>query len=251
MQSIDLNCDMGESFGAFTIGNDEALMDYISSANIACGFHGGDPSVMRKTVALAVSKNVSIGAHPGYADLQGFGRRQTALSPPEVYDITVYQVGALMGFAKAAGAIVRHVKPHGALYNTAAQDTSIAAAIAKAVYDIDKGLILYGLSGSRLIDEGKKSGLRTVSEVFADRTYQDDGSLTSRTSSDALITDPAKAASQVLQMVQRRTVTSTSGKEIPVVAETVCIHGDGANAFEFAKAIAAILKTNHVGIQHP
>lgn len=251
MQSIDLNCDMGESFGAFTIGNDEAIMDYVSSVNIACGFHAGDPSVMRKTVALAIARNVSVGAHPGYPDLQGFGRREMKLSPPELYDMVVYQVGALMGFASAAGIKVRHVKPHGALYNTAATDTSIAAVIARAVHDIDKDLLLVGLSGSQMIIEGRKLGLRTVSEVFADRTYQEDGTLTPRTSANALITVPAKAAAQVAQMVLRKTVTSVSGKEIPVVAETVCIHGDGKHAVEFAREITTTLRDNHVSIQHP
>lgn len=251
MQSIDLNCDMGESFGAFTIGNDEAIMDCVSSVNIACGFHAGDPSVMRKTVALAIARNVSVGAHPGYPDLQGFGRREMKLSPPEVYDLVVYQVGALMGFARAAGTQVRHVKPHGALYNTAATDPSIAAVIARAVHDIDKDLLLVGLSGSQMIIEGKRLGLRTVSEVFADRTYQVDGTLTPRSSADALITVPAKAAAQVLQMVLRKTVTSTSGKEIPVVAETICIHGDGKHAVEFAREITTMLRDNHVSIQHP
>jgi 5-oxoprolinase (ATP-hydrolysing) subunit A len=251
MQSIDLNCDMGESFGAFTIGQDELLMDYVSSVNIACGFHAGDPSVMRKTVALAVSKKVAIGAHPGYPDLQGFGRRELKLSPPETYDIVVYQIGALAAFASAAGSFLHHVKPHGALYNTAAKDPAIASAIAHAVADVNNNLLFIGLSGSVMIAEAKKAGLRTASEVFADRTYQEDGTLTPRSSDNAMIEDPAKAASQVLQMVQRKTVTTVTGKEIPVVAETVCIHGDGKYAADFARAIVSVLKQNNVSIQKP
>ena len=251
MRSIDINCDMGESFGAWQLGQDEALMDYVSSVNIACGFHAGDASVMRRTVNLAASKNIAIGAHPGYADLQGFGRREIKISPDEVYDLVAYQIGALTGFTKAAGTQLHHVKPHGALYNTAAKDPSLASAIARAVYDIDKNLILVGLSASCLIEEAKKAGLKICNEVFADRSYQEDGSLTPRTKSNALISDPQQAANQVLQMVQRGTVTTTSGKEIPVVAETICIHGDGKFALEFAKTIVSILTQNHVLIKRP
>jgi UPF0271 protein len=251
MRSIDINCDMGESFGTWRLGQDEALMDYVSSVNIACGFHAGDPSVMRRTVNLAAQKNIAIGAHPGYADLQGFGRREIKVSPDEVYDIVAYQIGALTSFTKAAGTHLHHVKPHGALYNAAAKDPSLASAIARAVYDVDKNLVLVGLSSSCLIDEAKKTGLKICNEVFADRSYQEDASLTPRTKSDALISDPQQAANQVLQMVQRGTVTTTSGKEIPVVAETICIHGDGKFALEFAKAIVSILTQNHVLIKRP
>jgi UPF0271 protein len=251
MVSIDLNCDMGESFGSYSIGQDEALLGYVSSINIACGFHGGDAGVMRKTVAMALKKNVAIGAHPGYPDLQGFGRREMKLSPEEVYDIIVYQVGALMGFAHAAGTKLNHVKPHGALYNMAAKDKGLASAIARAVYDVDKNLALVGLSGSYLVHEGQNLALKTVSEVFADRSYQDDGTLMPRSSPFALLNDPALAATQVLQMILKKTVTAVSGKIIPVVAETVCIHGDGDHALSFASAIAAALKKNHVRIHKP
>lgn len=248
-QHVDLNCDMGESFGAFTIGNDPAIMEYVSSINIACGFHGGDPGVMHKTIDLAASRNLAIGAHPGYPDLQGFGRREMKMSLVEIYDCIVYQVGALMAFAKVAGAKVSHVKPHGALYNAAARDLALSATIAKAVLDVDNALVLVGLSGSCMIEEGNRAGLRTCSEVFADRAYQEDAMLMPRGASNAIIDDPGKAARQVLQMVQRSTVTTASGKEIAVCPETVCIHGDGKHAVALARAITTILKQNHVSIK--
>jgi UPF0271 protein len=251
MVSIDLNCDMGESFGNYSIGQDEALLDHVSSANIACGFHGGDASVMHKTVSMAVNKNVAIGAHPGYPDLQGFGRRDMKISPEEVYDIVLYQIGALMAFANAVGTKLNHVKPHGALYNTAANDKALASAIARAVRDADKNLILVGLSGSHLVHEGQHIGLKTASEVFADRSYQEDGTLMPRTSPFALITDPKRAAAQVLEMIFNKTVTTVSGKQIPVVAQTICIHGDGKHALAFAMTIADTLKQHHVHIQKP
>lgn len=247
--SIDLNCDMGESFGAFTIGNDEAMMQYVSSVNIACGFHGGDPGVMHKTVALAVRRNIAIGAHPGYPDLQGFGRREIKMSLTEVYDAMVYQVGALIGFARVEGAVLSHVKPHGALYNAAAKDRALSATIAKAIHDVDRSLVFVGLSGSCMIEEGDKAGLRTCSETFADRAYQADGMLVPRTATNAMIDDPELAARQVLQMVQRGTVTTVSGKEIAVLADTVCIHGDGHHAIAIARAVANILQQNHVAVK--
>jgi 5-oxoprolinase (ATP-hydrolysing) subunit A len=246
---IDLNCDMGESFGAYTIGQDEALMAYVSSVNIACGFHGGDPAVMRRTVQLAVSKNIAVGAHPGYPDLQGFGRREMKVSPQEIYDIVLYQIGALSAFVKAAGSKLHHVKPHGALYNAAAKDAVLAGAIARAVKDAGEDLVFVGLSGSVMIREAVMLGLRTASEVFADRSYQDDGTLTPRSSAHAMIEDPERAARQVLRMVQHRSVTTVSGKDIPVLAETVCIHGDGRSALSFARTIVHLLQQHHVTIK--
>jgi UPF0271 protein len=242
---------MGESFGAYTLGQDEALMDYISSVNIACGFHAGDALVMQRTVAMAAQKSLAVGAHPGYPDLQGFGRRAMQMEPGEVYAIVLYQIGALRAFAEAAGSRLHHVKPHGALYNMAAKDRALAAAIARAVRDAGDNLLLAGLSGSYLIDEGKQHGLRTISEVFADRTYQDDGTLTPRTAANALISDADVAIRQVLQMVLEGTVTSVSGKTIPVEAQTVCIHGDGSHALTFARALAQQLDQHHVSIKHP
>jgi 5-oxoprolinase (ATP-hydrolysing) subunit A len=251
MATIDLNCDMGESFGAFVIGQDEALMEYVSSVNVACGFHGGDPSVIRKTIAAAAKLGLAIGAHPGYPDLQGFGRREMKFSAEEIYDIVLYQIGALKVFAEAAGTRLHHVKAHGAMYNSAAKDNAMASAIAKAVYDVDKSLRFVGLSGSELIKAGNKVGLTTVNEVFADRTYQDDGSLTPRSVKGALIEDEMTAARQVLSMVKRKKVEATSGNEIEVQPDTVCIHGDGTHALVFAKAIVKELKANDVTISRP
>lgn len=242
MQHIDLNCDMGESFGAWTMGNDEALMQYISSANIACGFHAGDASIMRKTATLAMQKGVAIGAHPGFADLQGFGRRNMALNAQEVYDICIYQIGAMLNTCKAIGAHLHHVKPHGALYNMAAKDAAMAAAIAQATKDSREDLILYGLSGSLLISEAEKIGLITASEVFADRTYQADGSLTPRTQPNAMIEDADKAVAQVIRMVKEQTVVSTEGKIVPIKADTICVHGDGPHAVAFAQVLNEKLK---------
>lgn len=239
---------MGESFGAWSMGSDAALLDFVSSANIACGFHAGDASTIRQTVEAALSKNVKIGAHPSFPDLQGFGRRELKMSPAEIFDIVLYQVAALKGVCEAFGAKLNHVKPHGALYNTAARDPEIAAAIAEAVRKIDARLVLYGLSGSRLISEAAKLGLRTASEVFADRTYAPDGSLTPRSSPGALIKDPEKAVAQVLEMIFSKAVTATDGVRIALTAETVCIHGDGVNALEFARRIYAKLTKNGVVI---
>jgi UPF0271 protein len=238
---VDLNCDMGESFGVYRMGNDEAILDYITSTNIACGFHAGDPATMRKTVQLALEKNVGIGAHPGLQDLVGFGRRNISLSPQEAYDLVVYQIGALSGFVQAEGGKMQHVKAHGALYNMAAQNAGLSEAIAEAVYKIDPELILFGLSGSELVKAGKKIGLRTANEVFSDRTYQADGSLTPRTQPNALITDTATALEQVIRMVKEQKVMSTQRQEIQIKADTICIHGDGATALDFAAAISSSL----------
>ncbi|MDO1447873.1 5-oxoprolinase subunit PxpA [Rhodocytophaga aerolata] len=234
-RTIDLNADVGESFGAYQMGDDEKLLPLVSSANIACGFHAGDPSVMKKTVKLALANKVALGAHPGLPDLQGFGRRNIAISPEEAYDLVLYQVGALWAFVKAEGGVLHHIKPHGALYNMASVDPMLAQAIAEAVYKLDPELILYGLSGSELIKAGEKAGIRTASEVFADRTYQPDGTLTSRRSPHALITDPNEAIKQVVQMVNAGKVRTLSGEEISIKADTICIHGDGPHALDFAR----------------
>lgn len=245
---VDLNCDLGESFGSYTIGNDEGLLDIVTSANIACGFHAGDPTIMRKTVQLAMEKSIGIGAHPGYPDLGGFGRRAMALSSEEVYDAVVYQVGALYGFVRAQGGKMQHVKPHGALYNTAAKDKVIAEAIAKAVYDVDHDLILYGLSGSELIKAGKKIGLRIANEAFGDRTYQKDGTLTSRRFSNALIKNKETAVDQVLKMVKEGAVKTIQGQEIAINVDSVCLHGDGRHALEFARNIRDALQKDGIEV---
>ncbi len=248
MQSIDLNCDMGEGFGPWIMGNDAELLKLVSSANIACGFHAGDATTMRQTAELAVKNGVVIGAHPGYPDLQGFGRRAMAMSANEIYDIVIYQAAALKGVCESMGARLKHVKPHGALYNQAARDASIAEVIARAVRDLDPGLVLFGLSGSESIAAAEAAGLRAASEVFADRTYQDDGSLTPRSRPDALINDPVVAAAQAVEFVENGSVTATSGKRINLAADTICIHGDGPRAVEFAAAIRHELERRGVEI---
>jgi UPF0271 protein len=234
---IDLNCDMAESFGAYRIGHDEEVFPFITSANVACGFHGGDPSVMRATVARARELGVAIGAHPGLPDLIGFGRRAMDVTPDEVYDMVVYQTGALLGFATAAGVELQHVKPHGALYNMAVTRADLSAAIARAVRDVDRGLVLFGLPGSHLLSEAESAGLPTAAEVFADRNYMSDGSLVSRRRPDALVHDTTEAVQRTIRMVREGKVRSVDGNDVSIRADTVCIHGDGAHAAEFARAL--------------
>lgn len=248
MYVVDLNCDMGESFGAYQMGHDEEILDFVTSANIACGFHAGDPATMRKTVQLAFKKNVGIGAHPGLSDLVGFGRRVMKLSPQEAYDLVLYQIGALYGFVKAEGGKLQHVKPHGALYNMAAKNTSLSEAIAEAVYKVNPELLLFGLAGSELIKAGKKIGLRCASEVFSDRTYQQDGSLTSRSNHDALITNHTIALNQVIRMVKEGKVQSLQGVDISIASDTICIHGDGEHALSYAKFISSALKEANIKV---
>jgi UPF0271 protein len=234
----DINCDMGEG-----VGNEADLMPFISSANIACGYHAGDANTMHATVELAVQYGVAIGAHPSFHDRENFGRTAMQLEPAEVYDLVSQQLYILNETVGGFGTVMKHVKPHGALYNMSAKDTVLAAAIARAIKDFDAQLILFGLSGSCSISTAKELGLQTAEEVFADRTYRDDGSLTPRSQPGAMIATAAEAVKQVLQMVNEKMVTTTSGKIIPVSADTICIHGDGAHAIEFAKAVyTAILK---------
>lgn len=251
MISVDLNCDMGESFGAWTMGNDAELMEYVSSVNVACGFHAGDPSTIRRTIETAVKKGVAIGAHPGYPDLQGFGRRNMSLSSRDVFDTVLYQVAALKGICEAIGTKLRHVKPHGALYNQAARDKGLSKSIAEAVLRIDNSLIVYGFAGSFLISEAEALGLRTASEAFADRTYQHDGSLTPRRRADALITDVQRAVKQALRIIEEQSVETVDGPAISIQADTICIHGDGEHALEFARSIRDILVENGVSISRP
>lgn len=246
---IDINCDMGESFGAYKIGVDEEIIHFISSANIACGFHAGDPATMRKTVKLAQKHSVKIGAHPGFEDVKGFGRRNISISPEEAFDLVVYQIGALSGFVTVEGGMLHHVKPHGALYNMAALDRKLAEAIAEAVYKVNPELILYGLSGSELIRAGEKLGLRTASEVFADRTYQKDGLLTPRVEKNALIKKDELAMRQVLTMVLEQKVIAANGEKVSIKADTICIHGDGEYAASFARLIYNTLQENGVQIK--
>jgi 5-oxoprolinase (ATP-hydrolysing) subunit A len=248
MVNIDINCDLGESFGVYKLGRDEEILDYVTSANIACGFHAGDPSTMRKTVKMALEKHVGIGAHPGFSDLAGFGRRAIDISPEEVYDLVIYQLGALHAFVKSEGGKLQHVKPHGALYNMAAKSFPISEAIAEATYRVEPDLILFGLAESELIKAGKKVGLLTASEVFADRTYQEDGSLTSRREANALIKEQSVAVNQVIRMIKQNKVTTSSGKEISIKADTVCIHGDSEKALDFARFISSCLNESGITI---
>ena len=244
MKTIDINCDLGEG-----IGNDELLMPYISSANIACGYHAGDENTIKQTVALCKKYNVAVGAHPSFPDTENFGRTDMLLPLDEVYELVKIQIALVQKIAKEYGATVHHVKPHGALYNMAAREKPMAAAIALSVIDSDRNLVLFGLSNSCLVSEGKGHGLKTASEVFADRTYKDDGSLSPRHKPGALIETTEMAVSQVLQMVKKGTVTSVAGKKVPIKADTICIHGDGEHAVEFAKAIHEALVKEGVGIK--
>ncbi len=235
---IDINCDMGESYGDNIVGNDEAVMPFITSANIACGFHGGDPLTIEKTIRLALKHGVSIGAHPGYNDLKNFGRQPMNLTPDELRASVLYQVGALKSMTETLGGKLRHVKPHGAMYNSAASDFEMAMVIAKAVRDIDSSLILVGLSQSELINAAKKVGLAYASEVFADRAYNDDGSLVSRNLPGAVIHDTKVMIDRVIRMVKESVVETVNGKIIPIQADTICVHGDNAKAKEFCAAIS-------------
>lgn len=248
MDKVDLNCDMGESFGNYTCGMDADIAEYISSANAACGFHAGDPLVMEKTVSLCKDKGAAIGAHPGFPDLVGFGRRQLQTSPAELRSMVMYQVGALKTFCEAEGIKLQHVKPHGAMYNMAGKDEAMAEVICKAVKAVDPSLILMGGSGSKLLASAKAVGLRGASEVFADRAYEEDGSLVARSKPGAMITDEDEAIARVISMVKNHTVKAVTGKEIEVQADSVCLHGDSMKALVFAKKISQALKENGISI---
>lgn len=253
MLKTDINCDMGESSSLwdYSLERDLIILPYISSVNLACGYHAGDPHLMHTMVEAAMKAGIAIGAHPSFPDRENFGRSDMQLPPEKVYDIVLYQLGALNAFLQVNGATLHHVKPHGALYNMAAKDPLLARAIADAVYDFDGSLILYGLSGSELIETGQHDFLATCNEVFADRTYQDDGSLTPRSHPHALLDSQEAAVAQVLQMVQSQTVTTLSGKIIPVKAETICIHSDGPHAPDLAKAIHHALTTANITVTSP
>ncbi|HJV44483.1 MAG TPA: 5-oxoprolinase subunit PxpA [Bacillota bacterium] len=249
MYRVDLNCDFGESFGVYKIHTDNDILKYVTSINIACGFHAGDPAVMHHTVKLAIENGVAIGAHPGLPDLIGFGRRNMDIIPQEAYDMVVYQMGALDGFVKSEGGRMQHVKPHGALYNMAARRKDLSEAIAEAVYKVNPHLILFGLSGSELAHAGERIGLRIAHEVFSDRTYQIDGTLTPRSQVDSLITQQHQAVAQVIRMVKERKVLSQQGTDIAIQADTVCIHGDGLHALEFARHIHECLENSGISVR--
>lgn len=239
---LDLNCDLGESFGPWQMGRDEELMQYVTSVNIACGLHAGDPLHMKQTVRRATDLGLHIGAHPGYPDLQGFGRRPMRLSAEEVYAFVLYQIGALHAFVQACGARLHHVKPHGALYNQAATDGECAQALAEAVRDFDSGIILMGLSGSALTAAGRQAGLPVWEEAFADRAYLDDGTLASRHLPGSVYHAVAPALDQVSSLLHTQSIRSLYGKLIPLRADTICIHGDNPAAIDIAKAIVQLMK---------
>lgn len=245
--SVDINCDLGESFGRYQLGQDAAIMALITSANIACGFHAGDPGVMRRTVQLAMENKVALGAHPGYPDLQGFGRRQINFTPQEVTDIVIYQLGALAAFAVAEGTRLVHVKPHGALYNLASQDIAVARAIARAVYDFDRSLILFGLAGSELVKAGKAMGLEVANEGFPDRAYLPDGQLMPRSQEGAVIHQPEIIAANALQLVKEGLIVDGVKMRI----DTLCLHGDNLTALENARAVRQTLERADVKISSP
>ncbi|MBX9781997.1 MAG: LamB/YcsF family protein [Chitinophagaceae bacterium] len=244
MKTIDLNCDVGEG-----MSTDAQIIPLISSANIACGFHAGDEHTMKKTIELCLRYNVAIGAHPSWPDKENFGRTEMQTAPNELYDCVMEQLNTLQNFARSLGTNLHHVKPHGALYNQSAKDKTIAATIATAVKEFDASLVLFGLSGSVSITEAEQLQLKTAHEVFADRTYQDDGSLTPRSQFNALIEDKNIALHQVLQMVNQGVVTTATGKRSKIKADTICLHGDGKHAFQFCKLIHQTLKQNRIEIK--
>lgn len=246
---IDLNADVGESFGVYTIGEDELLFESISSANIACGFHGGDYNVMAASVKLAIENGVAVGAHPGYPDLQGFGRRNLYMTAKEIYNCVVYQIGALKAICDVNGTILQHVKPHGALYNIGAADPRIAEAIAKATFDSAPDAMLFGLTGSELIRQAEKIGLKTAAEAFADRTYTEDGYLTPRSHPQSVLKGRDLILEQVKNMVFHKKVRTNAGNWLPINADTICFHGDGQNAADIARFIRAELEKEGITIQ--
>jgi UPF0271 protein len=248
MYQVDLNCDLGESFGAYRIGMDEEVLPFISSANIACGFHAADPVVMDRTVKLAAERHVMAGAHPGFPDLMGFGRRNMNVSPAEAKAYVMYQVGALDAFCRAQNVKMQHVKPHGALYNMAGKDHALALAICEGIQAVNPDLILLGLSGSQMLLAAEEIGLKAAKEVFADRAYEEDGSLVARTKPGAMIEDEDLAVARVIRMVKEGKVEAVTGKEIAIRADSICVHGDGPKALAFVRKIRAALEQEGIQI---
>ncbi|SCY58850.1 LamB/YcsF family protein [Desulfoluna spongiiphila] len=249
MTSIDLNCDMGESFGSYRIGADDAVMPHITSANIACGWHAGDPSVMDRTVRMAVEQGVKAGAHPGYPDLMGFGRRFMDLSFDELCNGIVYQVGALRGFCLAHGTDISHVKPHGALYNNAMVNETVARGIAEGVARIDAGIpvfVLAGAKGRNMARTCRENGLRVVLEAFPDRAYTPEGNLAPRSMEGAVKTDPSEIADRALMMAEEQRVVDTDGNTIEIEAETLCLHGDTPEAAILVRSIRSTLEASGI-----
>lgn len=248
MYRVDLNSDLGESFGRYTLGMDDKIIPLISSANVACGYHASDPVVMNDTVAMAAAAGVRVGAHPGFPDLMGFGRRSMAVTPAEAKAYTLYQLGALDAFCRAHGVKMQHVKPHGAMYNMAAKDYGLSRAVCEAVREFDDSLIVLALSGGETAKAAADLGLRVALEVFADRAYEEDGSLVDRRKEGAMITDENEAIARVIRMITQQKVTAITGKDIPIRADSVCVHGDGVKALAFVEKIRAALTGEGVSI---
>lgn len=246
---IDLNCDLGESFGNYTLGMDAEVIPYVSSVNVACGYHAGDPCVMEKTIRLATEAGVGIGAHPGLPDLMGFGRRMMKISPAEARAYMLYQLGALGAFCKAKGVKMAHVKPHGALYNMAAKDAALAEAVVGAIRDYDDSLILLALANNGMTKAAERMGLAYANEVFADRAYEPDGTLVARTKPGAMIEDEDQAIARVIRMVKEGKVTAIDGSEVTIQADSVCVHGDGAKALLFVKKIREALLQENIDVK--
>jgi UPF0271 protein len=246
---IDLNADVGESFGAYQLGNDEALLRHVTSANVACGLHAGDPGVIRRTVKLAVAAGVAVGAHPGFPDLQGFGRRELNMGTQEIEDVVLYQVAALAGIAAAEGARLRHVKPHGALYNMAAKDERLAQAVASGVVSFDRSLVMVGLPGSALLSAAASRGLRVASEEFADRAYRSDGSLVPRHVPGAIIHDPEAVVARVIRIATAREVVTIDGSTLTLKADTICVHGDTPQAASISSLLRKKLSDAGVTVE--
>jgi 5-oxoprolinase (ATP-hydrolysing) subunit A len=249
MPSIDLNCDLGESFGRWSLGHDAEVMESITSANVACGYHAGDPNVMRDTVRLARTKGVAVGAHPGFPDLVGFGRRNMTASPREVEDFVLYQIGALHAIAAVEGVKLHHVKAHGALYNMAIRDRPLADAIARAVAAFDRSLILFGLPATELLRAGEAAGLEVAPEGFADRAYEPDGSLTPRSRAGAVIHDPDEVVKRAVRMARDGVVTATNGQDIPMRVATICTHGDTPGSHELTRLLRAGLEREGIQVR--
>jgi 5-oxoprolinase (ATP-hydrolysing) subunit A len=245
---VDLNADVGESYGAYAIGDDEALLASVTSASVAAGFHAGDPGVLRRTIRLAHANRVGVGAHPGFQDLAGFGRREMRLSASEAEDLVLYQIAAVAGVARSEGVRLQHIKPHGALYNMATTDSGLAEAIARAVRAFDPSLILFGLPGSALLAAGRSAGLRVAAEAFADRAYQRDGTLAPRSRQDSVISDPAVVVSRAVRMIVEGVVLAIDGTPVRIESDTICVHGDTPGAGRLAAALRDGLKAAGIAV---
>jgi len=248
MYQVDLNCDLGESFGNYKLGLDQEVISYISSANIACGFHASDPLTMNYTVELAKKAGVCIGAHPGFPDLVGFGRRNMDVSPKEAKVMVQYQIGALDSFCRAHGIKMHHVKPHGALYNMAGKNLKLALAICEGIYEVNPELILLALSGSEMVNAAKSIGLKVAREAFADRAYEEDGSLVARMKEGSMITDEKESIKRVIRMIKENKVEAITGIDIPIKVDSICVHGDGIKALEFVRKIKSSLEEENIKI---